>query len=344
MEILLLRIARLTLTYFGLSVEGAEVSFTFQVFQLRILIVNTGTFGIVTSYTLKVYPVIPVTVATFSYSTSNTVNADAFWAGFRAYLNYFPANTDAGTYAYFTIFPTGPGGFVFGMTPFFAPDLTISQTQALLAPWLDDLATLGINITPQYSHFDNYHDAWDASFPLEPMGGSNQRAGARLFPKANWANETILNATYSAIRTTVEEAGGLIAFQIKAAPASGFPDNAVNPAWRQTLLHAIVSVSFADQSDAAIGAASKKMETDYVQRWRDVSPGAGAYFNEASPDERDWQQSFWGTKYPKLYQIKQKVDPKSVFYATTAVGSEDWYVTNQTIPFLTQQTGQLCRK
>ncbi|ORY63483.1 uncharacterized protein BCR38DRAFT_436960 [Pseudomassariella vexata] len=30
-----------------------------------------------------------------------------------------------------------------------------------------------------------------------------------------------------------------------------------------------------------------------------------------------------------VYEQKQKVDPRAVFYAPTAVGSEDWYIARQ---------------
>ncbi|ELR07416.1 hypothetical protein GMDG_02551 [Pseudogymnoascus destructans 20631-21] len=36
-----------------------------------------------------------------------------------------------------------------------------------------------------------------------------------------------------------------------------------------------------------------------------------------------------GAFYPRLYALKKKLDPYGLFYAPTAVGSEDWYVTDQ---------------
>lgn len=38
----------------------------------------------------------------------------------------------------------------------------------------------------------------------------------------------------------------------------------------------------------------------------------------------DLHQSFWGSNYPRLYQIKQKWDPEGLFIVRTGVGSEDW--------------------
>jgi hypothetical protein len=78
-------------------------------------------------------------------------------------------------------------------------------------------------------------------------------------------------------------------------------------------------------------------------KWRAVSPGAGAYFSEADINEPNFQQAFYGSYYPQLYALKQQLDPYGLFYARTAVGSEDWYVTEQ-IPYLPTQNGRLCRK
>ena len=59
--------------------------------------------------------------------------------------------------------------------------------------------------------------------------------------------------------------------------------------------------------------------------------------------EPDFHQAFFGINYDRLFRIKKEVDPWGVFWAPTAVGSEDWYVTRQE-DWLTLQTGRLCRK
>ena len=55
---------------------------------------------------------------------------------------------------------------------------------------------------------------------------------------------------------------------------------------------------------------------------RDATPGAGTYSNEADFHEPDWQESFWGTNYPKLLSIKRKYDPTGLFRTHHSVGSE----------------------
>ncbi|KFY82022.1 hypothetical protein V500_10886, partial [Pseudogymnoascus sp. VKM F-4518 (FW-2643)] len=287
-----------------------------------------ATYGVVTSVTFRVYPVMRATAVQFSFASNSTgggLSTEAFWGGVRAYFDYFIPNTEAGTYSYFSIAGTQPGEFVFNMLPFFAPNMTEVQTAELLRPWLDDLEGLGIGVDPVYFPADNFHDAWDAGFPLEAVGGSAAKTGARLFPRKNWEDEGTLNATFDAIKYPIEEGGMFLGFNIAAPGRGGFPDNAVNPAWRDTVLHAIAVIILPDPSLEAIAVQSEKLTMDWLQRWRDVSPGAGAYMSEADVTEPDVQQSFYGdSKYPRLYALKKKLDPYGLFYAPTAVGSEDW--------------------
>jgi FAD/FMN-containing dehydrogenase len=50
----------------------------------------------------------------------------------------------------------------------------------------------------------------------------------------------------------------------------------------------------------------------------------GAYVNEAFAYEPNFQETFWGRNYRRLYRIKQRWDPAGLFIARRMVGSEDW--------------------
>lgn len=249
-----------------------------------------GTFGVLVSVTVKAYPIIPVTVMTFSFATSANVSSAVFWEGVRAYWDNFITYTNAGVYAYFSTSPTGADSYAFGMAPFFAPNMTAAQVNTLVEPWFTKLAALGIPITPVISEYSNFYDAWWSSFPLESVGITNIKTASRLFPKSNWANETSLNATFAAVKNTVKAGGFFLSFNIKAAENSG-SNNAVNPAWRETCLHAILAILWGtDATDAEIVAASEKLTYDWMAQWRAVSPDAGAYLSEADILEPNFQQ------------------------------------------------------
>lgn len=301
-----------------------------------------GTFGVITSVLVKAYPKMQVTVATWSFSTSTIQNSTIFWQAVEEYMKVLPTYTDAGTYAYFDIFPLGNDQYTFLMAPFFAPTLTIAQTQNLLTPLISKWAALGFNIAPTYTNYDNFHDAWWAGFALEAVGSTTIKTASRLFPKSNWQSTTALNATFEAVKYAVEQGGVLLAFQIAATKLTSNTVNSVNPAWRQTCMHAILGISWdANATDATIAARSNILTNDWMAKWRNASPDAGAYMSEADISEPNFQKAFYGSNYDRLYSIKQAVDPKGLFYAPTGVGSENWVIQDQ-IAGIPTQNGRLC--
>lgn len=55
-----------------------------------------------------------------------------------------------------------------------------------------------------------------------------------------------------------------------------------------------------------------------------VAPNAGSYVSESNFFESRWQQSFWGSNYPRLALVKKKYDPAGLFFVHHGVGSEEW--------------------
>ncbi|KAI5840098.1 hypothetical protein DFP73DRAFT_501095 [Morchella snyderi] len=277
-----------------------------------------STFGIVTSVIVKAYPDLPVTTATFSFSSTDL---EAYWDAVKVYFSTFITNADAGTYSYFSIF-TG----TFNMAPFFAPNLSAAEVTALLQPLFDKLDSLNIEYTPVITEHESFFDAWQATFPKELVGYTTVQTASRLFPRANWVDDATFDETFAVIRSVIEEQGMLLGFNMKNEfPGGGEPDNSVNPAWRQSVLHAIGATSWdASATPEEIQAKRDYLTNVQMQKWRDITPGSGAYLGESDIQEPNFQQAFYGENYARLHQLKQRFDPKGVFYARTAVGSEDW--------------------
>lgn len=51
---------------------------------------------------------------------------------------------------------------------------------------------------------------------------------------------------------------------------------------------------------------------------------SGAYSNEADVREPDFQQTLFGTNYPRLLHVKKLYDPDDLFIVSAGVGSERW--------------------
>jgi len=55
-----------------------------------------------------------------------------------------------------------------------------------------------------------------------------------------------------------------------------------------------------------------------------VVTNAGSYVSESDFFQHSWQQSFWGSNYPRLAAVKKKYDPDGLFFVHHGVGSEEW--------------------
>lgn len=125
---------------------------------------------------------------------------------------------------------------------------------------------------------------------------------------------------------------------------AGYPgNNAVNPAFRDTYVHAD-SFGFARLRGKTVeeNKISHDRHNFYMEKIRKVTPGGGAYMNEADLLEPEWQESFFGKEnYKKLVRIKKDWDPWGVFWAPTTPGSEAWEV--MSIDGGPNQNGRLCR-
>ena len=57
---------------------------------------------------------------------------------------------------------------------------------------------------------------------------------------------------------------------------------------------------------------------------RTLLPTVGSYVAESNFFEPAWQESFWGSNYTRLLDVKDKYDPDGLFFVHHGVGSERW--------------------
>lgn len=303
---------------------------------------GAGTFGVTTSWTIKVAPKLSsASVVSFVIAPAGNVTSTAIWEAIKLYLGEIPTYNAAGHYSYFIIAPSGPGTDVsLIMSGWFAPNTTNVQHQEQLAPLFQAWAKLGIQVEAKWSEFDRYLPAWQALTDAEAVGWTTSRSGSRLVPEENLLDAAKLDATHAVIRDLFNRGG--ISF-VGYGISGGTPeeDNAVNPAWRTAGIHLISALSWsADLSLAAVSDLSVEFTNEWLAPLRDITEGA--YASEADILEPEWQQSFFGSNYDRLYSFKQKIDPTGLFYAHHGVGSENWRVTDQ-LEGLPTQNGRLCR-
>lgn len=302
-----------------------------------------STFGIVTSAVIKALPKVTVTTSTWTFAVSDTVSDETFWEAVEFLWNMFPELNEAKTYSYFFISGI-TGSFTFSMDTFFAPNHTIEQFEALLAPFFNKLDELNIPYSPNTKFWNSFLPAYQATF--EPLGQAIGNAGAlpgnRIINAENWNDASTRAASFAALKQGARAGLGLSVYnQAPNNPANII--NSVNPAFR-TEASMIIGISRPTMSDDQLAEAARSLTEDVLGPLREISPNGGTYYNEADINEPNWQQAFWGANYPRLLSIKKKWDPTGVFYSHHGVGSEEWYVKDG-VKFggVPTQNGQLCR-
>lgn len=299
-----------------------------------------STLGVVTSVAIRAYPDVSITALTYSFGTG--VPEETFWSAIDEFWTYFTVWPDLGIWSYFTISCTDTVDCVLSMAPQLAINMTQSEFETHMAPFFANLTALGINVTTTFTEYAGYLDMFDGVWPTSTSTCNYWyfHSTSRLFPKSNWDNSTILAHQSAVIRNTTQTRGQFIGYNVRPATNTAVnQDNAVNPAWRETLMFAQTNVVYgANDTLEDIADANKEM-VEALQTWRDITPGT--YLNEADINEPEWQQSFYGDNYERLYALKQEYDPWGLFYAMGAVGSEDWYATGQ-IEYYPTTDGRLC--
>lgn len=300
-----------------------------------------STFAIVTSMIIKAHPDLPSAAATWSFTSANYSDA-AMSGAFKAWLKYFPSNADLGIYSYLNLIPLGGGEVLFDMVPFLAPNKTLAEAQSILQPWLDDVKALGISVTPDWEYYESYYGVVQNQLTVGSANTIGSLSDNRLYPRANFENATLLNATASTLWEQVK--AGYVILPYNLAPTyerGGKANNSVNPAWRSTVAYIITagSLNYSQPASEVLDTWNGFLDGP-MKAQRDLTPGSGGYLNEANRLERNFQWSFFGSNYPRLLEVKKKYDPFNLFYAKTGVGSEFFDV--RSFDDLPNENGLLC--
>ena len=182
------------------------------------------------------------------------------------------------------------------------------------------------------NEYTNYLDTYNAMNP--PIPTSDIQIGGRWIPRS--LVEQNNSALTAALRTINEKGGGATGLALNVShQVAGFPYNSVNPGWRDTLFDMLIYTEY-NYTDWDLDLANQQLMThELIPLLEELTPGGGAYLNEADFQQPNFQQTFYGPNYNRLNAIKDKYDPTHMFYALTGVGSEYWTVA---------QDGRLCKE
>lgn len=292
-----------------------------------------GTYGIVLSLTSKAHKDGAVSGARLSF-TSAGISQDTFWNAIGTWHASLPAIVDKGAMSIH--YSTNE---FFSLGPLTLPNGSKAEITGLLQPFITHLRKQNISYSLNITSFSTYIKHFETNINSLPYGlvPINQINGGRLIPRSVvQSNNAALTATLRSMSKDNIFNVAYLALDVSHARAGNAPgSNAVLPAWRNALLSAVVIKEWNFTLPLKENMAFETELTDVIMPQLDaIAPGSGTYLNEANFQQKDWKENFYGSNYNRLRRIKKKYDPKDLFYATTAVGSDAWSVAGD---------GRLCR-
>ncbi|EAW15348.1 FAD-binding oxidoreductase [Aspergillus clavatus NRRL 1] len=281
-----------------------------------------GTYAVVLSATVKVYPDLRTSTARLAFSGKRG-SSQHFWEVVHTFMISLLPLLDAGAAAIWLISDS-----TFSLAPVTLPGGSLSQLQAGLAPTLQLLQRYNLSYSYEIDEFPTFYQSYETMNPASNI--TEYQIGGRLISRSDLAasSRSILSALQAIVHTGAAISG--VSVNVSRTPP---PRNAVNPIWRDAAISFTLGVPYS-YTNRTLDLENQALVTnELVPRLAALSPGGGAYLNEGDFNQPDWQWVFYGRNYERLTAVKDKYDPEHVFYGRTAVGSERW---------IEQQDGHLC--
>ena len=147
---------------------------------------------------------------------------------------------------------------------------------------------------------------------------------SRIFPPSTfYSNGSAAISLTTALLHAVNNGVNLQIALLLGGAAGGTHDNAVSEHMRKGLWHVVGASGWIALEPDSIQIRTMEKVRAFGSELRDLAPLSGAYLNENDWLEPQWQNSFFGTKFARLLQIKARVDPTGLFQCHNCVGSND---------------------
>jgi hypothetical protein len=290
-----------------------------------------GAFAIVLSVTFRVFPSEPVTMATLSFNSTQTGGLDDFWKAVSIFQTGIRPLLDRGMLAEYFV-----SNDTFTLVGLLKSGNTNETLQSAMAPVLGSLqrfkpATLNSQaLQTTFLAADNYRDLYVAH--IEPgMAGNvfTPAVAGRLIPRKTLDENPV--ELHAALRNVTDRGYFLavIAFNtsnpVRARLAPRIAANSLQPNLADSFSSIIISPRWSNSLPWSYGQELQvELMDDVLPILQAVTPGSGAYKNEANWAEKDLKASFYAGTYDRLAQIKQKWDSADVLYGVTSVGFDRW--------------------
>ncbi|PWY69701.1 FAD binding domain-containing protein [Aspergillus heteromorphus CBS 117.55] len=292
-----------------------------------------GTYAVLLKYRVQVFPTLPIHTYTFTanftgVTPSNNRTEDvslreiltahaqhqAAWSAelVTGQIEYFPERVSVSL-----------------VLPYNDDGTKLKSATASFAQFLANRTDLSV-ATDGYSSYASYAAYLNVTTAVakvtEPSGIFSLLA-SRLIPREVFTSPELIDALAEGVAEGIETARSVLDLTgtqvVLESPLSN-PDlnetTSALPAWRNALWHVIHVGEWLEPLDAD----AHRNATDVFLRMLDplkaLSPGGGAYFNEAHFEEPDWQETYFGSFYDRLLKVKNDYDPTHLFDCWRCVG------------------------
>ncbi|OQD97023.1 hypothetical protein PENSOL_c013G11500 [Penicillium solitum] len=224
-----------------------------------------GTYGVVVSMTSKAYPELPTVSGNLSFSDTG-VSRDKFFAAVAMFISILPSIGDTGGATVWWLTNN-----TLSITPTTIPGGTATTFNSLFNPLIAFLKQSNIPYTYYVDDFPTYHDAYQTMSP--PGNITDQLGGGRLIPRSV-VEEDLANLT-TVFRNIVERnARFLISGVMVNSSRVAYPDNSVNPAWRDALMNIVIGAPF-DYTEWGSNIAPQQLITNVLMpTLEELTPGS----------------------------------------------------------------------
>ncbi|KAI0114058.1 FAD-binding domain-containing protein [Nemania sp. FL0031] len=285
---------------------------------------GAGNYAVVLSLTTKTHTDGPTAGASLSF-----INTDptTYWAAVSAFQSHLLVVDEIPGFA----MSWGLDNQSFSLDVATLPGGLQSDISTALDPFIQKAKDLGMPLTRYnttiypsfYSHFQHY------TFPPE-VYSTNNTLGGRLIQRSTIRDR--LRELVGAFRQIVENtdfpvsriSGNTFNATWKRIPkAPG--RNSVLPAWRDALYTLNIAILYSAETSPEELRAIQRQANEWQQLFRPITIRGGAYVNEATFDNRNWKEDYFGENYKRLLEIKYKYDPKFTLWQHTSVGTDAYW-------------------
>ncbi|KAH8655369.1 FAD binding domain-containing protein [Xylariales sp. PMI_506] len=293
-----------------------------------------GTYAVLTKYRVQVYPSLPIHIFTFianfteaGTEPSDVLNNTALREILTAHANYqtqWSAQLITGQLEYFPekvslnlVLPYGDDGS------------KLKSATAAFSQFLGNRTDLAVD-SHQYTSYPNYAaylavSAADAKV-TEPSGIFSMLS-SRLIPREVFASPESVSELVKGViqgiagaRTLLNLTGVQIVPETPVTNLDIGQASSAHPAWRTALWHVIQVGEWLEPLEDDVLQSTGEGFVKLVDPLKKLSPGGGAYLNEAHYLEPDWEQTYFGSFYDRLVAVKNKYDPTHIFDCYKCVG------------------------